>query len=152
MTHGRHLAAGLGLVFCLAGCSGFVGSDQLESDGGEPFWLRPGLTAGQTFVASEAGLSGIEVLLVPDAHGAASGQIELRLRSEPGSVVDVATARLPLASVTRSGFYRFAFTPQPASRRQDYYAVLLLDGAARLGLGRAPGRAYSQGSLYAGAE
>ncbi|MCX7841065.1 MAG: hypothetical protein N2559_16640, partial [Anaerolineae bacterium] len=107
--------------------------------------LRAGQTLGQTFTARDRGLNGIEVFLAPETSG--TGVIRLRLRASPQSLDDLVTTTLDATTVTRPGFYRFAFTPQADSRGRDYYLLLeLSNGAVRVGT--ANGDAYLDGALY----
>jgi hypothetical protein len=133
------------VLFALAGCSPFISQEQPVSTG-EGTVLLDGQSIGQTFVARDAGLEGIEVFLTPDAPGI--GGIQLHLLASPQSSTNLATATLLLERVTAPGFYRFSFSPQDNSSRQAYYLRLDLQGDGKVRVGRASGDQYLEGALY----
>jgi hypothetical protein len=138
--------------FLLAGCSNWVWPDQPSAASPEPAALTSATSWGQTFVALESGLAGIDVYLLPVDGAAASGEVSLHLRADPDSTVDIAAAALPLAAVTQPNFYHFEFPPQAESQRRAYFVVLELAGDGSAQVGRAAGDAYEHGSLYQNGE
>jgi hypothetical protein len=148
-AHGRRvwlIFALLCLGLLLAGCSPAVGRELIAPTAPQAITLEQGMTIGQTFVAHYDGLAGIEVYIQP--RDAGEGELQLRLRSDPRSPTDLATARLSLSEIGRPGFYQLSFAPQPDSRGRDYYALFELVGAGRIKLDRAAGDAYLDGALY----
>ena len=141
----RRLLVLLLTMLGLAGCSPIVGIDQMAVER-QSFVLEAGSTAGQTFVARNAGLEGVDVYLQPDTPG--DGEIRLHLRASPQSPNDLTVAALSLAQITAPGFYRFQFAPQIESRRRDYYAMLEVAGTGRVLIGAAAGSMYLEGALY----
>jgi hypothetical protein len=132
------------LLLALAGCAAIVSDTQTLST--TYAVLQPGTLLGQTFVATQDGLSGIEFNLAPELEG--SGEVLLHLRSDPDAQDDLATARLDTQSINSAGNYRFTFDPQEHSRRQYYYAFLEIVGEGRLQVGMAWGGAYLDGAIY----
>lgn len=135
----------VGILF-LSGCSPFVDSDQTWRDEAIEIVLKPGATVGQTFVARHSGLNGIEVWLAPAQAG--QGNLRLSLMAEPGDRNLLASVALPVASITRPGFYRFPLPLLRDSHSRYYYGVLELEGNAALYVGAAPSPSYLDGSLY----
>jgi len=103
-------------------------------------------TVGQTFVAHERGLTGVQVFLQPEQPG--TGQILLHLRSEPKASEDIRTAILPIDQVQVAGFYLFNFEPLTQSRQQYSYAFLEFQGDGALSIQCLPGDAYIDGAMY----
>ena len=130
----------------LTGCSDFVDQDQLHVEPGTEVALEPGHPVGQTFVARHAGLSGVEVWMEP--RQGSQGEIRLHLRANPQAEEDLATAVLPLAQVTTSGFYRFSFSPLSDSHGRYYYTFLEMQGLGATQVGAGPGDVYLDGALY----
>ncbi len=108
--------------------------------------LQSSTTVGQTLVARQAGLNSIELFLSPEASG--TGTIALSLRSDPQSSYNLASASLPLSTVTHPDFYRFAFTPQPDSWQRSYYVLLDVTGSGRVQVQQVSGSTYTDGALY----
>jgi len=108
--------------------------------------LQAGESLGQTFVARQAALAGIEIYLRPEAPG--DGEVRLHLYSDSVSFSDLAVASLSLKAVSGPGFYRFSFPPRPDSAGHYYYAELELEAAGGLRVGSAPGDAYLDGAMY----
>lgn len=108
--------------------------------------LQPGMTLGQTFVASYDGLSGVEIQLAPDIAG--DGNIILYLRREPEAQEDLATSQIAVKTIDTANLYRFSFDPIENSRRQYYYLFLEMQGEGRLQVGMAWGGAYLDGAIY----
>jgi len=140
----------LGCLFLLAwgavACSGIVAPEQVTTDEPSALTLAAGKTLGQTFVARQAGLAGVEVFLYPGAAG--EGQIVFHLRPEAQSAEDLASDSFPLASISAPGYYRFTFSLQPNSRQRYYYAEWSVSGAGSARFSRAEGGAYLDGALY----
>ncbi len=130
----------------LAGCAPLVDRDQPTVEPVSPIILEAGHPVGQTFVASHAGLSGVEVWLGP--MQSSPGEIRLHLRSGVQAEDDLATASLSLAQVTSKGFYRLSFSQLNDSHGNYYYFYLdtSADGATEVGAG--PGGSYINGALH----
>lgn len=136
----------LPLILCLTACSGIVAPDQ-TTNGLPPATLRVGETVGQTFVARQMGLAGVEVYLDPNL-GTAAGDVRLSLRPEYNSPVELASATLPAAAIQTPGYYRFNLPPQWESR-QVYYAIELeLQGGGELRVGQGSADSYLDGAMY----
>ena len=143
------LAAGI-LALGLSACSQQLSwPDQINTSGIGAVSLAAGATVGQTLVALEAGLNGLDVFLSP--QGALQGDVQLVLQlppGTPGAGVDLASSRLSAASVTRPAFYHFAFAALPNSRLNSYYLRLAYAGPGQLLVGHGPPDSYLQGALY----
>ena len=130
----------------VTGCSAFVDQDQVQVTPEAGLTLEPGRPVGQTFVASHAGLCGVEVWL--EAGPSAQEEIRLHLRASPQAGQDLASAVLPLAQITAPGFYRLSFAPLRESHGHYYYAFLEVAGGEPIQVGAGPGEAYLDGALY----
>jgi len=108
--------------------------------------LQAGESLGQTFVARQAALAGIEIYLRPETPR--DGGVRLHLYPDSESFSDLAVASLSLKAVSGPGFYRFSFPPRPDSAGHYYYAELELEAAGGLWVGSAPGDAYLDGAMY----
>jgi len=143
------LAAGA-LALCLAACSSQLSwPDQTNLLGNGSIALSSDTSVGQTFVALEAGLSGIDVYLTP--QGALQGDIGLDLEpppQTPSAGTAIVTASLPASAVLAPGYYHFSFPPQADSRLRSYYFQLSYHGAGQLSIGHGPPDSYQQGALY----
>jgi hypothetical protein len=128
----------------LAACSPIVKAGQPNQQ--DFFLLQAGHTLGQTFMATYDGLTGIALYLKPAETG--EGTLTLHLRASPEAVADLSTSTIPLRSITSARYYRFPFQIQGASRKQDYYLVLDIEGQGSLEAGLAPGETYLNGALY----
>src|SRR6185436_6225031 len=129
----------------LVSCSAWIELDQPTSTGPAAS-LTAAHTLGQTFVAQEAGLTGLQIFLAPQTNP--QGEIQLHLRTNPQATEDLATSTLPVTTVTAPDFYRFNFSPQAASRHQAFYILLELKGSGTLWVGKAAGDHYLDGAFY----
>jgi len=108
--------------------------------------LLAGHGVGQTFVAQHDGLAAVDLLLATYARRN-PGEVVLHLRRTAGAGPDLATVRLPAATLADNGWQRFAFPPLTGSRGQAYVFELEQPGAV-------PGRAitvywwHAQGDPY----
>lgn len=110
--------------------------------------LTSGHTIGQTLVATEAGLNGVEVFLAPAGNaGETVGEVRLVLRAGALTTNNLATATLPIAAIDKGGFYRFSFPAQDGSRRRDYFVLLAVEGGA-LAVGQEAATTYPDGVMY----
>lgn len=130
----------------LASCSPLSQRVQGLPSGLPPFQLTASESVGQTFVAWDDGLSGIEIYLLPGE--ASAGQLVLHLRESSQSQADLASGSLSTADVRAPGFYHFGFSPLPSSRGRYYYALVEMQGTGRVGVGAAAGNSYLDGALY----
>ncbi len=137
---------GIILAINLSGCAGIVAPEQNGVAATLQTVIRQTKSAGQTFVARQAGLTGIEIFLTPLEAG--TGELHLRLRADALTSADLTTTSLPLTSITTAGYYRFAFSPQSDSRQHYYYAEWTLTGTGAVLMGRTGGEAYLDGSAY----
>jgi hypothetical protein len=133
------------LLSSLVACSPFVKDGQPGTASTEVI-LQAGQTVGQTLLARDSGLQGIEIFLGPETAG--TGEIHLRLRADTQSSTDLAVSTLAVQSITAPGWYRFTFPPPNDSRGKDYYLLLELQGDGRVRVGTAPGDTYLDGALY----
>jgi hypothetical protein len=108
--------------------------------------LQAGNRIGQTFVATNGGLAGLEIFLIPENPG--NGQILLHVRPDTEPSPDLATASLPLQAVSAPGFFEFSFPSINDSTRQSYYVLLEIHGEGKVRVGTAPGETYLEGALY----
>jgi len=132
------------LLVVLTACQPIAGDDQPTQS--IDFVIRDGQSIGQTFVANQDGLAGIEIYLTPQAVGA--GEITLHLRAQADSTQDITTSQFPAAAITSPDYYRFSFQPQEKSNRRYFYAFAEMKGEAAVGVSAAPGDAYLNGSAY----
>src|ERR1700730_11864171 len=114
------------------GCSSFLAQEQ-PSFTETAIFLQAGQNLGQTFVARDRGLEGVEIYLAPE--GQSSAEIRLHLRASPQSATDLAVATISAQNVIAPGFYRFAFSPQSDSLSRVYYLLLEIQGAGKVRLG-----------------
>lgn len=130
-------------VTCI-GCAPIVtqGQPSLAPTGAT---LQPGQNIGQTFVAVDDGLTGIQIFLTPIRPGA--GEVRLHLRSDPDSG-DLAAVSLALQEIQAPRFYPFRIASRPDSHGQSYYLFLEMQGEGQVQVGTASGRAYLDGALY----
>ncbi len=133
------------LLLGLVGCSPIMGQEQ-PSFAGEAMILQAGDSLGQTFVARQGGLQGIEIFAAPQIPG--TGEIRLHLRTAARSSTDLAIASIPVKTVTAPGFYRFPFPARGDSFGRAYYLHVDLLGDGKVGVGTAPGDHYLNGALY----
>src|SRR5258708_29798876 len=101
------------VALCLAACAQPLSwPDQTNASAPDPIPLTAFTTIGQTFLALEAGLSGVDVYLTPQSAGQADVRLELLPAPKtPGEGDVLAAASLPASAVSAPGFYHFAFTP-----------------------------------------
>src|SRR3990172_3760644 len=130
----------------LAACASIEASEKLRIDDLQSVRLEAGETVGQTFVARQAGLDGIEIYLSPLKPG--GGEIRLHLRADPQATFDLAEGYLPLPRVSVPAFYRFSFAPQRDSRQRYYYVLFELVGEGEAKIGGTTADAYLDGAMY----
>ncbi|MDP1547595.1 MAG: DUF1616 domain-containing protein [Anaerolineales bacterium] len=133
------------LLLSLSACAPFV-KDGQPATASTGVILQAGQTVGQTLLARDRGLQGIEIYLGPETPG--SGEIQLHLRSDPQSSTDLAVSVLAVQSITAPGWVRFTFPPQNDSRQKDYYLHLKIKGPGSVRVETAPGDTYLDGALY----
>ena len=133
------------LLFGLSACAPFV-KDGQPSAASTNVILQDGQTVGQTLLAHDRGLQGIEIYLGPETPG--SGEIQLHLRADPQSSTDLAVSVLAVQSITAPGWVRFTFPPQNDSRQKDYYLHLKIKGHGSVRVETAPGDTYLEGAIY----
>jgi hypothetical protein len=97
-------------------------------------------------MSHHAGLAGTRVFLQPETTG--TGTITLHLRSGPHADTSLATASIPVSTITQPDFYHFGLPVQPESQQRGYYLLLELNGTGSVQVGSAPGNAYLDGALY----
>lgn len=135
-----------GLALTLAGCSEFVWPDQPVTQPTAAITLQAGAAVGQTLLAREAGLQGLEIFLSPKTSG--DGDIRLHLRADPFTSDDLVQSDLAVTAVTAPAFYRFNFPAQSASRLRPYYIELEVLGSGAVEVGHAAAEAYLEGAAY----
>ncbi len=108
--------------------------------------LHGSQSLGQTFVARDGGLNGIEIFLAPDVPG--EGTLTLHLRDNPDSPTDIATASFSLHHVVAPAFCLFTFAPREDSYKHDYYFHLEVNGSGSVSVGASLGDAFLDGALY----
>ncbi len=129
----------------ISGCVTVKGQDQSVFSH-QNILLQNNQTVGQTFVALNDGLDGIEVYLSPGEQS--KGEIRLHIRTDPNAESDIVNSIIPLEEVTEPGFYRFSFDPIEKSRQQYYYGFFELEGMGNLWFGHGPGDSYLNGASY----
>jgi len=133
------------LLLSLAACAPFV-KDGQQGAATNKVVLQAGQSVGQTLLARDGGLQGIEIFLRPETPG--TGEIHLRLRANPQSSIDLAESTLAVQSITAPGWVRFTFPSSSDSHGKDYYFLLELQGTGRVRVDTAPGDSYLDGALY----
>jgi len=134
------------LLFSLAACAPFVKDGQQGGGFSNEIVLQEGQTIGQTLVARDRGLQGMEIFLKPQIAG--TGEIQLHLRTDSQSPTDLAVSVLPMQSITAPGWVRFTFPLQNDSYQKDYYFLLEFQGTGGVRVNTAPGDTYLDGALY----
>jgi len=133
------------LFLSLSACAPFV-KDGQPATASTHVILQDGQTVGQTLLARDDGLAGVEIFLSPETAG--SGEIQLHLRAGPQSSTDLTVSRLSVESITAPGWVRFTFPPQNDSRGKDYYLHLKIKGSGSVRVDTAPGDTYLEGAIY----
>jgi len=93
------------------------------------WWRKPvgelvrGRTVGQTFVAREANLYRIDVLLATYAR-LNTRDVIFHLRDHPSSDQDIATVRVNGLWIRDNEYHSFTFSPLPESKGKSYYFCL----------------------------
>ena len=141
----RRLTALLFLL-SLAACAPIVKDGQHDGGFSNEIILQEGRTIGQTLVAHDCGLQGMEIFLRPQITG--TGEIQLHLRSDSQTSTDLAVSALPMQSITRPSRVRFTFPTQNDSCQKYYYLLLEFQGTGGVGVKTAPGDTYLDGALY----
>ena len=134
------------LLLSLAACAPFVKDGQPTITSTQVIILLDDQTLGQTLLARDRGLQGIEIFLGPEIAG--DGEIQLHLRADSQSSTDLAVSSLPIESITTPGWVRFTFPPQSDSRQKDYFFLLKIKGTGQVRVETAPGDTYLDGALY----
>ena len=138
------------IVLGLSGCGGpLVEAGQPAADaGGLP--LSSSSSLGQSFMAYQGGLEGIEFRLTPAAISF-QGRVtyELRRRADAPDVLARGVADVGGAS---GDLLRVSFQAQSAERLQDYYVELQYAGPDGQSLLTGPASAYLNGAAYIGGQ
>jgi len=133
------------VAFLLSGCALSISSiPQSASNDLAP--LSNNQSVGQTFVAQNGGLNGVEFYLEPGND--LNGLIRIHLRTDAKRAEDIISSSVEISQINGAGFYRFEFQPQADSFRKYYYVFLELEGEGTLWIGTAPGHEYLDGALY----
>jgi hypothetical protein len=133
------------MLLLLAACAPQVKLEQPVSTSN--LKLTGGHSLGQTFTAYYGGLQGIALYFSPGT--AKSGQIVLHLRSGPQAQQDLASASLPVESISAPGYYRFNFAVQNGSAFSDYYLQIdLQTTSGDVEVGSGPADSYQDGAMY----
>jgi len=133
------------IFLLLTGCSPFVGEDQPRFSGSE-IALQADQTIGQTFVARNDGLNGIQIRL--HTTGYADGKLFLHLRSEPRANTDLAFSEHTIQSISDADLYSFSIPTQMDSHQQYYYIFWEFEGEGTIWVTTAEGETYLDGALY----
>ncbi len=96
--------------------------------GGAAGPLSPDGRFGQTFRASNSGLSTVEFQVATYGKKAPSGVVTLHLKHDPKDVQDIAKTSFPAKNVADCSFLKLTFPPLPDSRNKSYYAFLDIQG------------------------
>lgn len=130
------------LVFC-SGCSPILKNEQTVTS--QVVSILPGSAVGQSFVAGEQGLTGIDVFVAPDAGGAV---LALSLYPDSRREQRIATSKLMLEAAEGQGYQRFSFPTLKNSARADYYFEIQVEDGQGAKLFASPGETYLNGALY----
>ncbi len=133
-------------LILLTGCSGFIDRAQEQRAPDQMIILNAGHSVGQTFVSQHGGLNGVEFWL--ETTPATHGTLHFHLRDTPQASSNLATASLPLDTLTSPGFYRFSFLPDTNSHGVYRYAVLEIEGDGAIQVGAASADSYLNGVAY----
>ena len=111
---------------------------------------------GQTFVARQANLNRVEVLLVryrPEiARAPGSSGLIFHLRAALSDKTDLATVELDAGGYEHNAPLAFSFAPLPDSRGREYYFCLEGVSGDDLGVWYSGVNAYGQGEMYSSGE
>ncbi len=134
-------------AFLLSGCAGVVGQGQYQLAQNFQPDISPTSQVGQTFTSRNAGLSGLQIYMAPEASDPPSGNIVLHLK-ENAQAEDILYAILAAPSIDHPGYYRFDFMAQTDSYQKNYYLLLEMQGSGSIRVGTASGDTYLDGALY----
>jgi hypothetical protein len=141
----RLLAPLILMLIILAGCTPIVGKDQGNFSSAK-IPLTAGQTIGQTFVPKNNGLNGIKVHLQTDSG--TLGYLQLYLRSEPDSELDLASTHISILTQQEPGIYHFEFQPQSDTQQEYYYLFWEFVGVGTVQFGGAGEGTYLDGALH----
>lgn len=102
---------------------------------------------GQSFMAYQGGLQGVELRLAPQLGDAPSGKISFQLRRRADAPDILASGTLDGSRVTGESV-RVDFPPQSAARLQDFFLSLRYEGSGGYDLQTGPASAYPNGAAY----
>lgn len=102
---------------------------------------------GQSFMAYQGGLQGVELRLAPQLGDAPSGKISFQLRRRADAPDILASGTLDGSRVTGESV-RVDFLPQSAARLQDFFLSLRYEGSGGYDLQTGPASAYPNGAAY----
>ena len=140
----RNLIALLALALSLAGCGPYL--QAVQSEATQMIRISEGDRFGQTFVPVFNGLDGVQLFLEPGSTG--QGELVFSLRTSPGAMENLASARMPVRGVDKPGFYNFNFPYINQSQNQYFYAILEIQGEGELGVQVGPAESYINGAAY----
>lgn len=117
------MATAMAVALLVAGCGPLPDVGALQERTEVPAeQLSAGHSLGQTFVASQPGLSAVEVILAvyPPEQGSGDGDLIISLREAVSGAPVLAELRLPVAGLTHNARQRLSFAPQPDSAGRAY--------------------------------
>ncbi len=109
--------------------------------------LAEGSPVGQSFMAYQGGLQGIEFRFAPRGGEYPSGRIAFQLRSTPASPETLAEGLLESSQISGSTL-RIDFTPQSSARLRDYFVSLQFTGSGGYDVLTGPAASYLNGAAY----
>ncbi len=143
------LALALPFVFAIAltGCGGPLVEAGQPSTGKGVLRLTATSSVGQSFMAYQGGLQGIEFRLARGAGERPSGVISFQLRSGAASPEVLAEGSIDASQASGSAL-RVDFPPQSAERLRDYFISLQFAGSGGFDLLAGPPDSYLNGAAY----
>lgn len=131
----------------LSGCSAPLIETGQPSSGAGQLRLSSSSSIGQSFMAYQGGLQGVEFRLAPPNGDSPSGEIVYELRRRADASEILATGALAADRVTAEAL-RIDFPPQSAARLQDYFISLQFRGNGGYDILTGPASAYPNGAAY----
>ena len=146
---GRRLVSALGCSVALL----FTGCGAALIEPGQPstslgsLHLSASSPVGQSFMAYQGGLRGVELRLVPKSGDAPSGRILFQLRRRADSPDILASGTVDGSGIAGESV-RVDFPPQSAARLQDFFLSLSFEGSGGYDVRIGPASTYPNGAAY----
>jgi hypothetical protein len=134
-------------AIALAGCGGPLVEAGQPSTSNGTLRLNADTSIGQSFMAYQGGVQGIEFRIATPAGLAPAGTIAFQLRSTPASAEILAEGSLDASQISGSAL-RIDFPPQSYARMRDYFVSLQFNGSGGYDMLAGPAVSYLNGAAY----